>query len=269
MSEVAYGFAAHGKRGVVTRPEQCRANLLPIVFTPLVDQQPREATPLGHFKAALCDDGGQFGVYQPFVRFHAGWPVLYDDTKALIISRFGTQVGEDGQVRLGLPLIVIKRHGTPLREDMIAGRPMRPTAGLMALVGDTGFAMNKNLEREDGQPIEGMRENAYFWRWFLDLLEHEEEKWRVPREELPQQPQQPSDPLLKMLPLWDIPPLKRESIPQRDDKAPAAVEKPAGEQIPADAKEPPKTREQDPGESKGPLLQKPDSGSAPSAKEKE
>jgi hypothetical protein len=77
--------------------------------------------------------------------------------------------------------------------------------GLIGLIGDTGFAMNKNLEREDGAPIEGMRENAYFWRWFLDLLEHEVETWVPPPEQtaIPQ-----TDPLMKMLPLLEIPPLK-------------------------------------------------------------
>jgi hypothetical protein len=30
--------------------------------------------------------------------------------------------------------------------------------------------MNKNLERVDGSPFEGMRENADFWRWFLDFV---------------------------------------------------------------------------------------------------
>ena len=40
----------------------------------------------------------------------------------------------------------------------------------MAVIGDTCFAMIKNLENEDGTPIEGLRENAVFWRCFLALL---------------------------------------------------------------------------------------------------
>jgi len=54
----------------------------------------------------------------------------------------------------GVPVIVVRRVGK----------------GLVAVIGDTCFAMNKNLEREDGSPFEGLRENAVFWRWFLALL---------------------------------------------------------------------------------------------------
>jgi hypothetical protein len=44
-------------------------------------------------------------------------------------------------------------------------------------VGDTGFAMNKNLEHEGGEPFEGMRENADFWRWLLPELTESEPRW--------------------------------------------------------------------------------------------
>ncbi len=52
--------------------------------------------------------------------------------------------------------------------------------GLVAVIGDTAFAMNKNLENEDGSPFEGMRENADFWRWFLALL-GEGQMWFPPK----------------------------------------------------------------------------------------
>jgi hypothetical protein len=45
--------------------------------------------------------------------------------------------------------------------------------GKFVVIGDSSFAMNKNLERKDGRPIEGMRENADFWRWFLTTLKNE------------------------------------------------------------------------------------------------
>ena len=48
--------------------------------------------------------------------------------------------------------------------------------GKVVLVGDTGFAMNKNLEWEGGEPFEGLRENADFWRWLLTIL-REEPMW--------------------------------------------------------------------------------------------
>jgi hypothetical protein len=47
--------------------------------------------------------------------------------------------------------------------------------GKFVVIGDTSFAMNKNLERKDGRPIEGKRENADFWRWFLCVLKNENE----------------------------------------------------------------------------------------------
>ena len=48
--------------------------------------------------------------------------------------------------------------------------------GAIVLAGDTAFCMNKNLEREGGQPFEGLRENADFWRWFIGDLTGRE-KW--------------------------------------------------------------------------------------------
>ena len=41
-------------------------------------------------------------------------------------------------------------------------------------------AVQVNLEREDGELIEGARENADFWRWFLPYLRGEEETGWVP-----------------------------------------------------------------------------------------
>ena len=53
--------------------------------------------------------------------------------------------------------------------------------GKVVVIGDTCFAMNKNLERRDGSPFEGMRENAHFWRWFLTVL-RDEPMWIPPNE---------------------------------------------------------------------------------------
>jgi len=100
----------------------------------------RETHPLGHFKAPYFDGGDYFA----YVRFHAAWPVGCDDPRALTVSHYPPNV----------PIIVVRRYGR----------------GLVAVVGDTCFAMNKNLERRDGSPFEGMRENADFWRYFLSLL---------------------------------------------------------------------------------------------------
>ena len=56
------------------------------------------------------------------------------------------------------PVIVVRRLGR----------------GLVAVVGDSCFAMNKNLEKDSGEPFEGLRENADFWKWFLAFLHQEE-----------------------------------------------------------------------------------------------
>lgn len=96
--------------------------------------------PLGHFKTPYRQDSQSPAA----VRFHAAWPVVCDDPAAHFVAVFPPNV----------PLIVIRNLGQ----------------GRVVVIGDTCFAMNKNLEHEDGSPFEGMRENADFWRWFLPQL---------------------------------------------------------------------------------------------------
>lgn len=105
-----------------------------------------EPTPLGHFKSPYLESDNR----RVYVRFHAAWSVQCSDPNARVIAH-----GRDHQ-----PVIVLRRVG----------------AGKVVLVGDTAFAMNKNLERESGQPFEGLRENAEFWRWLLGIL-REEPMW--------------------------------------------------------------------------------------------
>jgi len=57
-----------------------------------------------------------------------------------------------------LPCIIFRRFGK----------------GKFVVIGDTSFAMNKNLENKQGWPIEGKRENSDFWRWFLCVLKSED-----------------------------------------------------------------------------------------------
>jgi hypothetical protein len=47
----------------------------------------------------------------------------------------------------------------------------RVDAGKVVVIGDAGFVSEQNLESEDGQPVEGLRENADFWRWFISHLQ--------------------------------------------------------------------------------------------------
>jgi hypothetical protein len=101
---------------------------------------PRPPQPWGHFKSPYLDLGGSFA----YVRFHAGWPIYCTDASARIIS-YGPG---------NTPVILMRRMGQ----------------GKFVMIGDSGFAMNKNLEHEGGEPFEGMRENADFWRWLLTVL---------------------------------------------------------------------------------------------------
>lgn len=111
-----------------------------IGLTPEAEKAGVEPRPLGHFKAPFFT-GDNFMAY---VRFHAAWPVICNDPNRLVISRYPS--GEE--------LIVMRRVGQ----------------GLVVVVGDTFFAVNKNLEHEGGEPFDGLRENAVFWRWLLALL---------------------------------------------------------------------------------------------------
>ena len=52
--------------------------------------------------------------------------------------------------------------------------------GLVVLIGDTFFAMNRNLEYFGGEPFAGRHENALFWRWLLTQLKGEPQ-WVPPR----------------------------------------------------------------------------------------
>lgn len=108
-----------------------------------------EPAPLGHFKSPYLESDN----HRVYVRFHAAWPIHCADPNAQTIA-----YGRDNQ-----PIAILRRVG----------------AGKVVLVGDTGFAMNKNLEQQNGQPFEGLRENADFWRWLITLL-RDESMWLPP-----------------------------------------------------------------------------------------
>jgi hypothetical protein len=114
----------------------------------------RPPVPMGHFKSPYVDAGG----YMAHVRYNAAWPVGSTDKDARVIA-YGT-----GNV----PVIIMRSVGK----------------GKVMLVGDTGFAMNKNLEWEGGEPFDGMRENADFWRWLITVLKNET-MWLPPNPNAP------------------------------------------------------------------------------------
>lgn len=99
--------------------------------------------PMGHFKSPYYDTG----KYMTYVRFHAAWPIRCEDPDARDIA-YGA--GDK-------PVIMMRRVGE----------------GKVVVIGDTCFAMNKNLEVESGYSFEGMRENPHFWRWFISYLRDE------------------------------------------------------------------------------------------------
>lgn len=95
-----------------------------------------EPQPLGWFKSPFHDPQLRIGT-MPFynsVRFDAAWEVsrANPDPQDRDVLAYG---------RGNVPVIVRRRVGH----------------GKVVLVGDTGFAMNKNLERIDGLPMEGIR----------------------------------------------------------------------------------------------------------------
>ena len=122
-----------------------------------------DPVPMGHFKSDYINPKG----YMRYVRFQAAWPIGCTDPTAEVIA-----LGRDG----ALPVILVRKVGE----------------GKFVLIGDTGFAMNKNLENEHGEPFDGMYENAEFWRWFLTHLRDEAE-W-VPPPPPPPPPQEPQEP---------------------------------------------------------------------------
>jgi hypothetical protein len=122
------------------------------------DEGQVEPVPCSHFKTPYFEGEG----YEAFVRFHAAWPVacVDDPSKRLLITQRAGLTPEEPV----FPLIEIRRSGM----------------GLVVVIGDTHFATNQNLEREDGEPFEGLRENAHFWRWLLVLLRTGEVGWVPP-----------------------------------------------------------------------------------------
>ena len=51
--------------------------------------------------------------------------------------------------------------------------------GTVVLIGDSRFALNKNLEYVGGQPFEYGHENAHFWRWLISRISGQKE-WVPP-----------------------------------------------------------------------------------------
>jgi hypothetical protein len=112
----------------------------------------REPEPMGHIRSLFLDvkagdtdvKAGDTRDTRAGVIFYAAWPVEATDSAAEVLV-----AGRQEQ-----PVVVVNEVGR----------------GKMVLIGDTGFAMNKNLEYIGGEPFDGGYENAYFWRWLITRI---------------------------------------------------------------------------------------------------
>jgi len=114
----------------------------------------REPEPLGHVRVAYWD-AKQHGAgdYQAGVQFHAAWPVAVE--------------GDGAETLVSAP------NGQPVVVSRHVGR------GRVVVIGDTGFALNKNLEYVGGEPFDGHYDNAHFWRWLISRVTNRAE-WSPP-----------------------------------------------------------------------------------------
>lgn len=94
----------------------------------------REPAPLGAFRQTYGSS-----TSESYVQFYAAWPVEADSSSEDLVSW-----ADDARQ---YPAITSQRLGR----------------GVFVLIGDTCFAMNKNLEAEAG----AVNENVPFWRWLL------------------------------------------------------------------------------------------------------
>jgi hypothetical protein len=85
----------------------------------------------------------EHGGYKNDLMCYAGWPVRCP----IDLEKVPFWVSVDGQ--------------------RTAAAMMHLGRGKVLVIGDTAFAMNKNLENAAGTPTMDRGENAHFWRWFL------------------------------------------------------------------------------------------------------
>ena len=107
------------------------------------------------------DDQG--GRYQVNARFYAAWPVE-------------SMAGEAEVLAFGQNQLPVVDSDTEL-PVIVGGEVGR---GRVVLIGDSGFALNKNLEYVGGEPFAGRYENAHFWRWLISHLTGQPE-WVPPK----------------------------------------------------------------------------------------
>lgn len=113
------------------------------------------------------------GHYVLYVRFHTAWPLLNVE----YADGGWPELNERGRFEDDKFIVYVWGNNT---HPLIAARKMGD--GQFVVIGDTAFAMNKNLEDEYGRPFDGLYENAHFWRYFLTVL-NDEPPWIPPAPE--------------------------------------------------------------------------------------
>lgn len=105
----------------------------------------REPEPMGR-KRTLFLNANEYGQgdYMVGVMLYAAWPVESKGGNTDVLVR-----AVDDR-----PVVVSRQIGE----------------GHVVVIGDTGFAMNKNLEYISGDPFGNGYENAHFWRWLISRV---------------------------------------------------------------------------------------------------
>ena len=96
--------------------------------------------------------------YDAYVIFDSAWPVHCPSDNTQVLAR---------EARM-LPVVASTGVGN----------------GRIILIGDRLFAANRNLESQNGAIVDGVRENAGFWRWLIAGIRDGQE-WLPPNIPLP------------------------------------------------------------------------------------
>jgi hypothetical protein len=134
-----------------------------------------EPEPMGRTRAwYLMVEPSDAEAYRAGMRLYAAWPVESLDGQAEVIAYGHNQlrvVDSDTE----LPVVLARPYGR----------------GTVVLIGDSGFALNKNLEYIGGEPFAGDYENAHFWRWLLTRLSGRSEWVPPPPDDLTESGEEP------------------------------------------------------------------------------
>ena len=134
------GAESAGPINELLRDLDSDGSYLQVPPSPAPSEEEAENLPLGHGHWTYLPNAG----YSNHLMCYAGWPIRCPD--------------DLGKVSFWVPADAERKPAAM----MGLGR------GKVLVIGDTGFALNKNIENAAGTTTEDRRENAHFWRWFLD-----------------------------------------------------------------------------------------------------